>query len=470
VQEILDPEDKAKRCDLLIEMGRGRVYTYEIPHIQHILDNEAPMALSLAEELGDEERACQACNLAVVTLMLSGGAVVFATAEASKWVQAYDRYASPGTVHRAWVDFGIGFTRFVAGDAAGGVHLLHESALLAHKLGDERAFATVGSAYLFFCPSVVDLVEEGRQIAASLQDTWDEAEPSIAGSARLFVGGFLLGVGDRKKAEEIHRELLESQRFSRLPGWQYLGGAIRALYQVMDGQLEEAAESRDDVARFGAEPGAPLMAGICAGWSVFRLTGYLGRHPEELRGRDQPRQTIGLPLMLLAGEAYCLACAGQTEEAGSIIDKIVDQYVAEPQGVMGFFPSGVLLLEAAVLVGHTRAAESLLGLLGNTPYRTTGLHNPTCVARSLGGAAALLGRHEEARKHYQEAIKVCTDMPFRPELALTRLQLAELILDHYPDEKKEAVEHLAFCIPEFRDMKMKPWLERALKHKEILKA
>jgi hypothetical protein len=92
------------------------------------------------------------------------------------------------------------------------------------------------------------------------------------------------------------------------------------------------------------------------------------------------------------------------------------------------------------------------------------------VARHLGGAAALLGRHEEARNHYIEAIKVCTEMRFRPELALTRLQLAELILDHYPDEKKEAVEHLAFCIPEFRDMKMQPWLERALRHKEILKA
>ena len=61
-------------------------------------------------------------------------------------------------------------------------------------------------------------------------------------------------------------------------------------------------------------------------------------------------------------------------------------------------------------------------------------------------------------------------MKFRPELTLTHLQLAELILDHYPDEKKEAVEHLAVCIPEFRDMKMKPWLERALRHKEVLKA
>ena len=88
----------------------------------------------------------------------------------------------------------------------------------------------------------------------------------------------------------------------------------------------------------------------------------------------------------------------------------------------------------------------------------------------MGAAAALLGRADEARKHYEEAIKVCTDMRFRPELALTRLQLAELLLEHYPDEKKEALEHLDFAIKEFREMKMRPWLERALRHKEILKA
>jgi tetratricopeptide (TPR) repeat protein len=78
-----------------------------------------------------------------------------------------------------------------------------------------------------------------------------------------------------------------------------------------------------------------------------------------------------------------------------------------------------------------------------------------------------LGRHDEARKYYQEAIKVCTEMRFRPELALTRLQLAELLLEHYPKEKKEALEHLDFAIKEFQDMKMQPSLERALRHKDI---
>jgi tetratricopeptide (TPR) repeat protein len=93
----------------------------------------------------------------------------------------------------------------------------------------------------------------------------------------------------------------------------------------------------------------------------------------------------------------------------------------------------------------------------------------TCTTRHLGGASALLGKYDEARKYYQEAIKVCTEVKFRPEIALTRLQLAELLLEHYPNEKKEAVEHLDFAIKEFREMKMQPSLERALRHKEILK-
>ena len=61
-------------------------------------------------------------------------------------------------------------------------------------------------------------------------------------------------------------------------------------------------------------------------------------------------------------------------------------------------------------------------------------------------------------------------MKFRPGLALTRLQLAELLLEHYPAEKKEALEYLDFAIKEFREMKTQPTLERTLRHKDILKA
>ena len=73
------------------------------------------------------------------------------------------------------------------------------------------------------------------------------------------------------------------------------------------------------------------------------------------------------------------------------------------------------------------------------------------------------GNYNEAIMYYDEAIKITTEMPFRPELALTRLQLAELLLEHYPEEKPTAVEHLEFAIKEFREMKMQPSLERAQK-------
>ena len=128
------------------------------------------------------------------------------------------------------------------------------------------------------------------------------------------------------------------------------------------------------------------------------------------------------------------------------------------------------VLEAAVVVGHRPAAEQLLSRLGGSGLCTTGILMFICIPRHLGGAAALLGRYDEARKYYEEALKVTTEMKHRPELALTRLQLAELLLEHYPDEKKEALEHLDFAIKEFREMKMQPSLERALRHKDILKA
>ena len=45
---------------------------------------------------------------------------------------------------------------------------------------------------------------------------------------------------------------------------------------------------------------------------------------------------------------------------------------------------------------------------------------------------------------------------------MTRLQLCELLLDHYPGERPEALKHLDFAIDELQDMKMQPSLERAL--------
>ena len=93
--------------------------------------------------------------------------------------------------------------------------------------------------------------------------------------------------------------------------------------------------------------------------------------------------------------------------------------------------------------------------------KTTGINFTTIIPRHLGAGATMLGRYDEAKSYYHKAIKIAEDTRFRPELALSRFQLAELLFEHYPEEKDEAIEHLNFAISEFEEMKMHPSLEKA---------
>jgi len=468
VQEVLDPEEKLKRCDLSLALGWARFYDHEY---RHIMENEARAALALAEGAGDIQRACQACLLATAAISGAGLGPGFGTSEAMRWTEAFDRYASPDTIERAWANSAIAGTKVAAGDFTGAWALFHESTLLARKLGDASAFVNCGGDYLWFCPPTVEYVEEARQIAGEMRQAWDRADPFSMAYGMEMAGSFFLSLGEREQGEAIHREEMESARLARMPARQYLFQYLRGCYHIMDGQLEEAAKCHDDVLRLGAEMGAPLTAAVMATSFGPRLSGYLGRGREELRRLEEWAQAASLSVPVPAHtRAYYLVCEGEREEVESILGEAGNHYAAEPERTRHTFGALILLLETAVLAKHTRAAEILSNLLVGATYKTTGLSNPTCVARHLGAAAALLGRYEEAREHYGEAIKVCTEMRFRPELALTRLQFAELLLEHYPDEKREALEHLDFAIKEFQDMKMQPWLERALRQKEILKA
>jgi DNA-binding CsgD family transcriptional regulator len=84
------------------------------------------------------------------------------------------------------------------------------------------------------------------------------------------------------------------------------------------------------------------------------------------------------------------------------------------------------------------------------------------VARLIGCAAVLSGELDAARKHYTQALEWATAIRHRPEVALTRLELAELLLASYPSERPEALEHLDFAVAEFGAMRMQPGLERAV--------
>jgi tetratricopeptide (TPR) repeat protein len=468
VQEILDPDDKVKRCDLLLDLCDALLLAVEM---RRILDAEAPTAFSLAEAIGDGSRAVRACTVAVMTILTEQGGPGFATPQAEKWAERADRYARPDTTERALADMALGAIRCATDRWRSGGKLLAQAVELARNLGDPNTLWAVSSILLMY-RTAPQHAEENLQLAEELM-----ASPRIGVSVPItataleMAGYAFLTLGRRQRAEEVWGELRAMAKRTGQFGLWLLSTSVDALLALMDGHLEDIIDTARRIRSRGEEAGVPLLANLQAGLAGYRARVYLGRRLEALEGAL--RGASGDDDRLMVRPVLCLVLShlGRKDEVSEMLERLV---VRRPGigTVEDEIPTqfDTPFLEAAVLTGHRRAAELLLNRFAGASVVTPGIFFPTCIPRHLGGACALLNRPEEARKYYQEAIKVATEMRFRPELALTRLQLAELLLERYPTEKKEALEHLEFAIKEFREMKMQPSLERALRHKDILKA
>ena len=467
VQEVLDFEDKAKRCDLLLALGDALILAGEQ---QRVVNTEAPQAFSLAEAIADNKRASQASLMAMKGLSIYG-APMMTSPEAAQWAARADRYAEPETVERAWADAMLGVVKWSGvSPSPERIALLSRALDLARRLGDPDTYWGIAGFWLF----VVDAPqhdEERLRLAAEL------AEQSRAGVS-MFILSWVLGgmahtfleFGQRRRAEDVMGEIRTLTERSGQPNLLIMSMVDDATRAIWDGRLEEAVAIRRRTLARAEELGIFELAAVWTSWVLSARVhlGNAGRALElNLQAMRNSPQNVGSEQLIL----FCLTHLGRYAEVAEMLERLV---VARP-GIGSAEDETVLCLditslEAAVLAGHHQAAELLLHRLAGSRIITSGLVFTTCAGRHLGAAAAFLGRPDEARKYYQEAIKTCTEMRFRPELALTRLQLAELLLEHYPKERAEALEHLDFAIAEFRDMKMQPSLERALRHKEILKA
>jgi hypothetical protein len=168
-----------------------------------------------------------------------------------------------------------------------------------------------------------------------------------------------------------------------------------------------------------------------------------------------------------APRARLLAHAGKAAEAKLAMRPLLGRRVEDL--AIGEAP---ILLDAMIALNDRDGVTRLLPAVrpSDRAAASGGFAAMLTPARLLGAASAFLGDHAQARKDYTLAVELSSKIRSRPEMALARLGLAQILLDHYPAERGEAVEHLDFAIAEFRDMKMQPSLERALKRKDILKA
>jgi len=449
VQKVLNPDDKEKMCDLLLDLCDA---LYAIPDVKRIQDIEAPAAFSLAESIGDASRAVRACVSATAAIGYELAGPGYLTPQWAEWTERADRYAKPGTKERARADYLLGCTKLRDKE---GPRLLIKAYELARNLGDEYIIYASGMV-LLLVRVAPKYTSERLQLSEELL-TYPQLNPTI----RAWICDTFLALGQRQRAEQIVEPIYTAAQRTMNPRTKMVWEAIDAVLLVMDGRLEEGKEKAEGIMTRGRETGVEVGATMWASSALLIDNIYLGTNLEDsLAWLD----TIAIGDRAGWTRALLNAHLGRKKEVSELLEPWVFGHLSDRLSELSSVYI-MMFLEASVETGNSQAAERLISCFNDAALYTGGSSYPTCLQRHLGGAAALLGRYDDARKHYKESFRVCTEMNLRPELALSRLGL-----DHYPDEKTEALEHLDFAIKEFREMKMQPSLERALRRKDILKA
>jgi len=459
VQEVLDPDDQARRCDLLLALGEAQM---PLGDPRRVADIIAPDAIALCRAIGDDARAARTCLMALEALHRVATGTSVGTPEFRDWAEQAIHYAAPGSVYRAHAQIALGRVRIAAQQRAEGLALLRGSLALARELDDPDLLFTAAWQCIWnllspqYWRDAVALAEE------FIERPRDRVSARTQGQLLEFCGVAFLANGDRDRGERAWRELSHIAGRTRDASNQLQALSFEGYLAVLDGRLDEAVHNGEEIIRQAETLGMPGFAGIWirSGARALIYTGGL-KEQHTLSGAARTRSLL-------------LAHLGQRDAAADLLVETLRSIhsIYTEQGTIDPLSASMdleLILETATVLEERPLAGLIAPLLADCPGACApGI--PASVQRLVGAAYRLLGEPSRARVHYQQAIEACVKMRFRPELALSRLELAELLLEHYPDERPEAIGHLDLAIGEFREMKMQPYLERALKHKGLLTA
>jgi hypothetical protein len=461
VQLVLDPGDRGKRCDLLLALGDALMPAGEP---KRAYESVAEDALELAAGLQDRARSERACLLALEALYRFGSVSAFGDPAYRPWAERLDGYAATNTRARVYADVAIAEVRLLEGRFVESHAYTERAITLARELNDpETRYWAAVTALSPMMPLRFRQLQVGlaRELASQAREGLSAA--TVAGVLRLSQVLFL-AEADRAGAERVWDEMRELATRAHDPAFVLLPMVVDALRATLDGNLEETVERAKVLVERGEELGSPAAARQWAVNVTDPMLVWLGTPRDPAITDGGPRGRINA--FNLAG----LARLGRVDEARNQLPHYLAQ-IADP--TMAGELNGAMLayvLESAVLIADLDAVRLTIDHVADVVACPQSPWAVTNLARWVGAGAMLLGDRDRARNALLRGQTWAENIRYRPETALTRLELAELLLEGTPEEQVEAVGHLDFAIDEFRAMKMQPALERALRHKGLLHA
>jgi DNA-binding CsgD family transcriptional regulator len=433
-------EDRARRCELLLLLAAAQT---EAGQPRAALDGPIQEAFAIAEAVGDAPRATLAASLARTALAFDEPWRALTSAEGKMWGLRFDRWAPPATFQRVMADVHLAAMAFADGSGGPRDDLFEAARDLAWRIDDPAACWFAGAQRVFYPRSPARADDRKATIDALLALSREGVPSATLAMGFYMASEALVEFGDRDRAEPLWEDLAALARRTGAPFTRDYANLVEYTSGVLDGRFRDAlgalAETDEAVRIAGSRrlSGSPGRA--------YRAMLHQGIAPE-------PASLDAAPPWVRAAHN---ASAGDLTAARDFLD-VARRAKGRTHPVAPW--TAALRLEIALAAGDREMVSEFACQLEGTQEITNSL---VMVNRVVGEARHFLGQPDEARALLLLALDQARAMRFRPEVALTRTELAALLLDHYPAEVDDARRHLEAAIPELQEMGMRPGLERA---------
>jgi len=154
------------------------------------------------------------------------------------------------------------------------------------------------------------------------------------------------------------------------------------------------------------------------------------------------------------------------ELAESAAEQVLSNQSATP--VYALYSKAALALLAVQKGDKSAAEEHYAYLLGQ---RGRMIQTVSSVDRLLGLLSQTMGELDQSTEHFEEALAFCRKAGYRPELAWTCCDYADLLREcNAEGDRAKAVSLLDESLAISSELGMRPLMERVLSRREILEA
>jgi DNA-binding SARP family transcriptional activator len=343
------------------------------------------------------------------------------------------------------------------------VALAAEALEMAGRIGDPvtRALALEGQWVATEDP---ESVQDGTGLATTRRII--ELGEQIGDKERVYEGhehqlNSFWQLGDRAAVDVELNFLATLVDELRQPAQRWHLGTIHTMVALMEGRFADAERLIEDTVALGRRVES-WNAAVSQRIALFVLRREQGRLEELAPTIDRSVHEYPALLRFACARAHLKAELGDQREARADLDALLALDLEHEHRDAEWLFSIALLADPCAALAHERGAAELYPLLA--PFERLYAVAPIegtfgAAARGLGLLATVLGRYDDAQRHFETAIEIERRMGGRPWLAHAHHDLAATFLARGDRERAEGQRDAALAL--YRELGMETWAARA---------